>query len=76
MKKTQQLLATIISLIIITSFFGTAHAVDYPGNYTISDSSDIVSLSGYTGVSGNLIIEFTSLTSLSGLENITSVVGI
>ena len=56
MKKTQQILATIISFIIITFFVGSAHAQTWTGDYTITDSGDIAPLSGYTEVTGSLTI--------------------
>jgi hypothetical protein len=76
MKKTQQILVILISLILLTFLCGTVQAQVCEGNYTIDDidtSDDIAALSGCTGLIGNLIIENTSLTSLTGLENITSV---
>jgi len=48
----------------------------YPGDYTIDDndtSGDIAVLSGYTGVAGTLFIQNTTLTSLSGLDNLNSI---
>ena len=78
MKKTQLILTTIISLIILTFFAENALAVGYPGDYLIDNvdtSGDIAALSGYTGITGNLRIRDTTLTSLSGLENLTSIGG-
>jgi hypothetical protein len=77
MKKTQQILATIITLIILTFFVGSVQAQVWEGDYTISDSDDIAVLSGFTEVTGDLTIFDLGddLTSLSGLENITSVGG-
>ncbi len=75
MKRTKQILATIISLIILNFFVDSAHAQVWEGDYTITDSADIAALSGYTEVTGTLTIENTSLTSLTGLENITTVGG-
>jgi hypothetical protein len=78
MKKSQQILATIISLIILSFFAGTAWAAFCVGDYTIDGidtSGDIVALSACTEITGSLTIEYTALTSLSGLENITSVGG-
>jgi hypothetical protein len=74
MKKKQQIFATII-FILLTFFSSITYADDYFGDFTISDSNDILLLSGYTGVSGSLYISSTSLTSLVGLENLTSVGG-
>jgi hypothetical protein len=48
MKRTKQILATIVSLIILTFFGSTAQAEDYPGNYIIDQtntSDDIAGLS-------------------------------
>jgi hypothetical protein len=78
MKKTKQILATIISLIMLTFFVGSAQAQVCTGSYHIDDintSGDIAYLSGCTEITGDLIISNTSLTSLSGLENLTSVGG-
>jgi hypothetical protein len=44
MKKTQKLLATIVSLIILALFVGTAQAQVWEGAYTITDSYDMVGL--------------------------------
>ena len=76
MKKTQQILATIISLTILSFFVGTSWADVCERYYTIDDndtSGDIAALSGCTSIHGSLTIENTALTSLSGLENLTSV---
>ena len=78
MKKTQQILAIIISLIILTFFVSTAQALVCNGYYRIDDldtSDDIAALSGCTEIVGDLIITRTALTSLSGLENLTVVEG-
>jgi hypothetical protein len=51
---------------------------DYPGDYKIDHidtSGDIETLYNYKGVTGNLRILYTSLTSLSALSNLTSVGG-
>jgi hypothetical protein len=75
-KKT---LISIVSFIIFLTFFvGTAQAQVCLGSYVIDGANasyDISLLSGCTGVSGSLTISGTALTSLSGLENITSVGG-
>ncbi len=76
MKKTQQILATIISLIILSVFAGTSWADVCVGDYTIDDtdtSGDIAALSSCTEVTGDLIIYNTSLTSVPLLPNLTSV---
>jgi hypothetical protein len=76
MKKPQQILVTIISLIILTFFVSTSWAYVCVGNYTIDaidTSSDIADLSDCTEITGSLTIEHTALTSLTGLENLTSV---
>ena len=75
MKKTQQILATIISLIILTFFVRTSWADVCVGDYPIYNSTDIADLSGCTEITGNLTIEHTALTSLTGLENIRNVHG-
>jgi hypothetical protein len=75
MKKT---LIFILSLILILTFTGSVQAQVCTGDYTIDDidtSGDIAVLSGCTVVTGNLNIDKTALTSLSGLENLTSVSG-
>lgn len=75
MKKTQQILATII-ILIITFFVGTAKAQICTGDYIIDEnntSGDIAAVSGCTEISGKLTIRNTTLTNLSGLENLTSV---
>jgi hypothetical protein len=59
MKKTRQILAIIISLIIITSFVGSAQAQVCTGDYVIDDidtSGDIAVLSGCTEITGSLTI--------------------
>ena len=71
MKKKHQLLATIIILII--SFFSIAQAEVCDGDYFIDDidsSGDIAVLSGCTEITGRLTIGNTTLTSLTGLENL------
>jgi hypothetical protein len=77
MKKTQQILATIISLIILTFFVGIAQAQICEGEYFIIDdndtSGDIAALSGCTEIWGTLYIVNTNLTSLDGLENINNI---
>jgi hypothetical protein len=78
MKKTQQILAIIISLIILTFLVCSVQAQVCEGDYIIDDndtSGDIVVLSGCTEITGSLHIIETHLTNLSGLENITSVGG-
>ena len=76
MKKINHIIATIISIIIFTFFVSTSWADVCVGVYTINDSDtsgDIAALSGCTSIYGGLTIENTALTSLSGLENLTSV---
>jgi hypothetical protein len=76
MKKPQKILTTIISLIMLTLFVGSAQAQVCTGSYVIDDidtNGDITALSGCTEITGTLTIEITTLTSLTGLENITSV---
>jgi hypothetical protein len=46
------------------------------GDYKISNADDIIDLLGYTEITGSLMIEGYFISSLSGLENITSVGGI
>jgi hypothetical protein len=78
MKKTQQILVTIISLIILTFFVGTSWADVCAGDYIVDDnetSGDIAVLSGCTEVTGNLTIQNTALTNLDDLDNLTSVSG-
>jgi hypothetical protein len=75
MKKPQKILATIISLIILTLFSSPVWAQVWNGDYTVGNESDIAALSGYTEVTGNLTIENTALTNLTGLETLTSVGG-
>ena len=80
MKKTKKTLVTIISLIILAFFIGPVQAdvctEDYVIDY-LSNASDFDALSGCTEITGNLTIEFCddALTSLSGLESLTSVGG-
>jgi hypothetical protein len=78
MKKTQQELISISSLIIFTLFAVPAWAVVCTGNYIIDNndtSGDIAVLSDCTEVTGSLTIRYTSLTSISALSNLTSVNG-
>jgi hypothetical protein len=83
MKRTRQILATIIRLIIITSFVSTAQAQVWVGDYVILNSNDMNALSGFTEVSGNLTIGSrpydstpgTTFENLTGLESLTSVGG-
>ena len=78
MKKTQQTLTTIIVFIILTFFAGPTWARVCTGDYIIDNintSGDIAALSGCTEITGSLYIRETQLTSLSGLENLTSTVG-
>lgn len=48
----------------------------FVGNVSIVNAASITALAGYDGISGNLIIEATALTNLSGLEGIKYVGGI
>ena len=76
MKKSQQTLILFFSIIILTFFVSHAYAQVCTASYFIDGidtSGDIAALSGCTEISGNLIIENTTLTSFTGLENITSV---
>jgi hypothetical protein len=74
MKKTQHLLATIISLIILTFIVGSAQAQVWDGGYSINASADIAALSGYTEVTGYLLIRYSSdITNLNELESLTTV---
>ena len=78
MKKTQQILATIISLIILTIFVGTSWGQVCSGSYQIDEfdsSGDIAALSGCEEITGNLNIMRFPLTTLSGLEALTVVRG-
>ena len=75
MKKTQQMLATIISLIILTFFVGTSWAGVCVGHYSISGGDDIAALSGCTEITGDLNISSTDLTELTGLESLIIVHG-
>ncbi len=78
MKKTQQILATIISLIILTFFVGTSQADVCVEDYNIDaidTGGDIIALSGCTEITGDLKIQSTGLTNLNGLDNLTSVGG-
>lgn len=45
----------------------------WEGDYTINSAEDLLALSGYSTVIGNLEIKNTSLTNLEGLNNLTSV---
>ncbi len=72
-KKTTQKLVTIISIIMLTFPVCSVWAQVWEGNYKITTGADISILSDYTVVSGNLKIVSSTLGSLSGLENITSV---
>ena len=76
MKKKQKILATIISLVVITFFVCPVQAEVCEGYYVIDDvdtSGDIAALSGCTEITVDLYVDFSSLTSLSGLENLTSI---
>jgi hypothetical protein len=79
MKKTHQAIISIVSFIIISTFFvGTAQAQVCEGDYIIDGidtNDDIETLSGCTEITGSLHIRETHLASLSELENITSVGG-
>jgi hypothetical protein len=75
MKKKQQTIASIIVLIILTLFVCPVWVQAWVGNKTITNSTDIDDLSGHTEVTGNLFINSDTLTSLSGLEGLTSVGG-
>ena len=78
MKKTKKTLITIISLIILTFFIAPVQAAVCTGDYTIdlnNSSGDIAALSGCTEITGNLTIDDSTLTSLTGLNNLTSVGG-
>ena len=78
MKNIQQTLITISSLIIITFFISPVQAEVCVGDYTIdltNSSGDIAALSGCTEITGNLIIDDSTLVNLTGLENLTSVGG-
>ena len=48
MKRTKQILATIISLIILNFFVDSVQAQVWEDDYTINDSDDIAVLSGCT----------------------------
>jgi hypothetical protein len=77
MKKTQQILPIIISFTILTFYVGTSYAEECFSKI-IDDSftsSDIAALSGCTEIIGNLTIEDTALTDLTGLENIRKIWG-
>ncbi len=74
MKKTQQMLATLISLIILTFFVETSWADVCVGDYYISNIDDIAALSGCTEITGDLLIQNTALTDLSELS-LLSIVG-
>jgi hypothetical protein len=79
MKKTQQILATVISLIIFTFFVGSAQAKVCTGDAVIFEpdaSVKIAALDNCTEIVGNLYVEHTTLTNLTGLENLTSVSGL
>jgi hypothetical protein len=74
MRKT--IINLILTAILILTFFSSAHSQPvWNGDYTITTAADIAALSSYTEITGNLIIEDTILTSLTGLENITTVGG-
>jgi hypothetical protein len=78
MKKTQQILTTIVTLILLTFFAASVRAQVCTGSYTIDDidtSEDIAAISSCTEITGDLTIEYSALSSLAGLENLTSVGG-
>ncbi len=75
MKKTQMTIANIIVLIILILFVGPARVQAWEGDYIITNSADIAALSGHTEVTGNLTIDTDTLSSLGGLESLTSVGG-
>jgi hypothetical protein len=80
MKKTQKIFSITISLIILTLFSSPVWAQVWEGDYTIRNDSDIAALSGYTEVTGHLIIGSmyggeapTTFENLDGLESLTAV---
>ncbi len=76
MEKTRQILTTIISSLIILNFcIESAQAQVWVGDYRIHDSGDIAALSGYTEITGTLYFHSNVLTSLTGLDSLTSIGG-
>ena len=75
MNKYAKLFLQATSIIFITLFFGSLASAQpvWNGDYEITSSADIANLSGYTEVTGNLFIHSSALTSLSGLDNLTTV---
>jgi hypothetical protein len=83
MKKTQQILATLISIIILTFSSSPVWAQVWEGDYQITDIDDISALSGYTEVTGTLTIGSWSVEAsptitfdLEGLESLNTVGGL
>jgi len=58
-----------------TTYVCTTTAAVWYGDYYIETSADIATLSSYTIVTGDLYICNTSLTNLTGLENLSTVGG-
>ena len=78
MKKLKQTLITISSIIILSFYISPVQAEVCGGDYIVdlnNSSGDIAALSGCTEITGNLAIDDTTLTSLSGLNNLTTVGG-
>jgi hypothetical protein len=73
MKKTQKTIISIFSLIIFTFFAGTSWADVCTGSYDVNNIGDIATISSCTEITGYLSLQSTTLTDLTGLENLTSV---
>ena len=76
----KKILVSAISFIILALFPYFVWAQVWEGDYTIRNEADIAALSGYTEVTGHLIIGSfdgsdppTTFENLDGLENLTTV---
>ena len=67
---------TILAVVIFSFVFSSiAYAQVWNGNFTLGKDGDLSTLSGYTEVTGFILIEGLTSTSLTGLEELTSVGG-